>query len=229
MYIVVCGLCLANCSRPVGEKSYLKIETPDAETLRSHKIGASNTSLPASRKVCYAVNITASDIPPKSAPCTPALGVFAGFIQEGGTIELEVPRGSGRQIDLYMYLLPQNNNGPCPQSTNSFAGLDLASLFLVGTQQNLDLSQDTQTVTIDVQFPGLTQHIGQQMNLPSSCVAQERTINKVGFSINTGSGFATHSVNGNPVIQLKARIGLPYAGQMATGPNIKLNGTLIKD
>ncbi len=208
------------CSRPSGEKSYLRIQAPNSQALSKSSFNALS-SIPSNRKACYGVNVTAADLPTESTVCSPNMGIVAGFVEENQIIEVEVPRGSKRKIDLYLYLLPAGNNGACPTFNKKLENLEISSTFIMGSAIDVELNQDKQTVSIDMEFPGLSAHIGQQLALPTTCQGNSAHERNTGFHLSTSQGIATGGS-----IRLHGRIGRPTPGTTATGGSIKLNGTV---
>lgn len=206
------------CSRPSGEKSYLRIQAPNSQSLAKSGLNAFS-NIPSNRKACYGVNVTASDITIESSACTPKMGIVAGFVEENEIIQVEVPRGTKRKIDLYLHLMPPGQSGPCPKLNTKLENIVISSTFLMGSAVDVDLNQDIQTVSIDMDFPGLSAHIGQQLALPSTCQGNSAPERRSGFHLSTSQGIATGGS-----IRMHGRIGRPTPGTTATGGSIKLNG-----
>ncbi len=209
------GFLISSCNRPQAEddeRSVISIQAPQS------KIGSLSV-IPSTRKACFGVNISAADIEaPKKKECSPGLSLFAGFVEAGANLELEVPRGSGRKIDLYLYLQKSGENNPCPQMSTYFSQSDLGQLYFLGSTENISLTKSVETVTITANFPGESQNLFQQLSLPASCVTSTSpSSNNSGARIFVGSGVSVGSG-----MKLYGRVGSTYHVQELTGSGIKL-------
>lgn len=195
---------LFGCSRGIQRNSSTSIvlQVPGASQNGS-SVGAL-ASLPANRKACFGLNITASDIGSQPQTCGPNTGIVAGFVEPGGTIEVSVPKGSNRKFDLYLFLEAEGENVPCPSMATAWGGgVAIASTYLVGSIEGVELDDDVETLNIDATFPGTSTNLAQQLNLPSSCLPPPVPI---------------------PTVPPSSRFGVVIANGMATGGGMKLIG-----
>jgi hypothetical protein len=213
----------AGCQRGPEGSSKLVIQAPSkvpalASSKSSQESSVSSMGLPPSgRKACYGVSVSASDIPSNSQSCGPDLGIVAGFVEAGGTVEVQVPRGSDRRIQLYLYLEGDGENTPCPAMGRSFSSTLLPRLYLIGEASGVSLQNAVEDVTINASFPGLTMTIAKQLNLPSSCTVAGGTGSSPSRALSSGGGVAAGAG-----MRLTASVGRPAPGSVATGGGYRL-------
>lgn len=214
--LVLCSFVLFGCQRKVDQsRSSIIIKAPNTQS----KVGAF-AALPANRKACFGVSVSGPGIIGSADSCTVQTGVIGGFVESGKNIELSVERGSQRKIQLFLYLLPENSIDSCPVVTGQIPKSYLSALYLVGSVENLELTQDTQTVEIIYDFPGISQTLASQLTLPTSC----------GVGPTTGSGNYSVSMDERVVSNanhtLRARVGKPIPGKVSTGGGYTLIGNV---
>lgn len=182
-----------------GGTSVISLVAPEG---RSNKVGAF-AALPSNRRACFGVNITADDI--ASVPgtaCSPKAGIVAGFVESGGTIQIEVPRGDNRKFELYMYLMAEGETVACPTMARVFASSELPKLYFLGATPNISIRKAVEDVTITADFPGLSQTLAVTNSYPASCVAATTPNLPPSQAISTATGNAVGSG-----IRLSGRIG----------------------
>lgn len=125
----------------------------------------SSQSLPAGKKACYGVHVTGAGITSMPQTCGAQLGIYSGFVEEGGTLSLEVPRGDGRAFELIAYLVPSSET--CPAWTESFGSTttQLQSTYSVGKTLGVKLTEVEQSVAISYSFPGEANHLNATQGL----------------------------------------------------------------
>lgn len=216
--LLLCVLATA-CSRAGKDNSSsLIIHTPTLEQLSQRKGLSGFATIPANRKACYGVNITGLGIDEYKDSCSPSTGVVVGFVEAGKPIEAFAPRGTNRKIELFLYLMPSGETGPCPVMGKNLGGTTLRSTYLVATAENVSLLNDTETVSLTIDFPGAANSIAEQFQLAATCSPSPQTQN-ISFHISSGGGIAQSA---NHI--LKARIGNPVSGTRASNANYILNG-----
>jgi hypothetical protein len=184
-------------------------------------VGALAT-LPANRKACYAVNISATDIVGTPAStCSPKTGIVKGFVEAGQTIDVLVPKGAGRKIELYLFLGEEGASAPCPVMNPVLTPAQLLNTYLVGTASDIAVQGETQTVEITASFPGVTNYLAQTLSMPATCTAGSVIApgaNPKGLYLTSGMTTAAGTT-----MKLKARIGsISGSGQVLTGSGHKL-------
>lgn len=111
-------------------------------------------SIPHGYKVCYALNVTAPDIPSTPRECGTPLGYYQGFVDRTD-FALEIPRGVNRTVELYAYLNP-DSQAPCPilnatcdasRDCNTYKMAWVSGVISAYPQTNLSLNPE---------FPGLS-------------------------------------------------------------------------
>lgn len=140
----------------------------------------------------------------------PAFGALAGFVESGGLLDLTVPRGTNRQIELYLFLMNAGDNGACP-GLGKFTSSYFSNIYKVASLSNVTLSKSVEVVEIDAVFPGETQNLAVQMSIPATCTAGAPP-NPYGFSISATSETVT-----NGSISLTGHIGSAPVASVTNG------------
>ncbi len=194
----------------------LQLPAKDGSSKALGKGGVSAFSaIPVNRKACFGVNVLADDIValPENS-CNPKVGIVAGFIESGGTISLEVPRGERRTFDLYLYLAPEGDVSPCPPMPLRFSTAQLKNLYYIGTSGPVSLTKLVEEINIVASFPGLEQTFAAVNSYPASCTTFPQV--QPGFSVIPDRRVVT---GGN--ITLSGRVGAAN-GKVLSGGGIKL-------
>lgn len=209
--ISFCCAFFSACTRPLSnDPSNIVIKAPAAVG----KMGAL-ASLPADRKACYAVNITGQNVDGTSAStCSPGTGSRGGYVGAGEVIRAQVSRGSARKIDLYLYLLPENDTSECPTFEKIITPKQLLSTYLVGST-TIDVVTDPTIVEITADFPGVANHLFASMALPAVCMPTPAPTRPARISA------ARQTVTGTGLI-MRARVGTVEGSKTLTGTGYKL-------
>lgn len=221
LFILILSLfAVTACNRAKPKtSSTISIRAPGDPAFLGKSDTQSLATIPAGRKVCYGVTVTGPGIttnPPST--CNPNTGLIAGFVEANGLLELNVPRGTGRQIDLYLYLMNSGDNGPCPKMNAAFSANELLQTYRIGSALNISLVNDVETVAIAADFPGVSSNLAQQLSLPASCTAGAvLPPNRAGFHISTSMQTATGGG-----FKLLGRVGSAYDGNVLSNANYKL-------
>lgn len=199
-----------------GSTSTITIQLPSRQAT-TQKVGAF-AALPANRKPCFGVNVLAGDIKETPAStCSPRTGIIAGFAEAGQTLEVTVPRGDGRDFELYMYLMAENDNSACPAMLAPFSPAQLSKIYYLGATTNVGLHSDTVDVTINASFSSLTNTVANQNNYPTSCIVADVTQTVPRFHVSSGAQVATGGA-----MKLSARVGKPANGATASGGGMRI-------
>lgn len=225
MLRLLCLLFLFACLLPAcqragqsGSNASLVIQTPSRHQLAKAGI-QSLAALPSNRKICYGVSIQGPGIEGYAgSSCAPATGVVGGFVDEGQPLELFVPRGENRTIELYLFAMPVGSTSSCPAMGQNLQGEGLKSTYLIGSKTGVALLNDVETVEITVSFPGLANSMASQLSVPATC-SPGVVPNKSGFHISAASGSLTGTG-----LKLLGRVGRVQSGTTATGSGYKLLG-----
>lgn len=139
-------------------------------------------------RACFAVNVTASDIPTRvNSTCDVPTGIFVGFVKPGATLTLSVPNGSARKLEIIAFKRSSSAD-PCPENRANLAGLGLSRLARVGLVSSFDALQPE--VTLDVTLSSPTGTLASQYAMPVSCAPK---VAPSLFSANFTSGRAVQS------------------------------------
>lgn len=189
------------CGRPSQSgSSVIRIEIP-----KSAKMGALQ-ALPAGARVCFGASITGDGISGRPATsCSPAMGLMAGYVEQGQPIAATVDYGSNRRVDVYMIVMG-NSTDSCPAMGSSFSSTQFNRTFLVGSSAPFSINSPETRVDVQSNYTGVP--IGA--TFPSSCFLGSRisASNPNGFSFGVAGGTVTDDpTNLNPSIILRARVG----------------------
>lgn len=217
-YLLLIGFCLIllACQREAAKKSSIVLRMPNSE-----KLSGLSTPWPSDRKACFGVNVTATDISSNYPSCSPKTGIVKGYVESDQVVEVDVPVGKARKIDLYLLLQPSGQNNPCPNIGPNFAGSQLTNTYLIGST-TADIVNQIETVSITASFPGLSANIAQTNAMPSSCTAGSAPSNG---NPNFHVGADTGTIVGAGY-RIKSRIGTQVSGSALTGTGyrLKVNG-----
>lgn len=206
MTIILSATLLA-CQRKVsGDLTTVSIQVPRAENhlQKTGGVGAMST-MPNDRKACYGINVTGPGIiTQQGSSCSPVTGLLGGFVEPGSNVEVQVPKGTDRKIELYAFLEAPGENVPCPQLVPNLSSSQLIHTYLIGTASAIDTSPDVVTVDITASFPGLSTNLAQQLSLPATCapVATDTSPHfrvTSGRQVSTGGGLKMIGVVGTTV------------------------------
>ncbi|MCB0357412.1 MAG: hypothetical protein KDD40_10410, partial [Bdellovibrionales bacterium] len=225
--ILVMALIVTNCTRDNENKtSKIILQTPDNSKNKLNKI---LSGVPTNYKICYGVNVVAADIPKIHDSCHPDVGVFRGFINAAtttdttsGKLEVLVPSGPKRSIEVYAIAWDPTNTNPYVQNSSFYdsysvsgvdtglcpfwdpVSMDYSYIYKIGKLDNVDLVADEQTVNVTVAFPGIANNLKSVKGL-TSCL---------------GNGYVPPPVVGNPVFNYNIPKFVPTNISQTFAPNI---------
>lgn len=155
-FLLLTVLFIVGCTRPEGELSS-KVTLNFPKGLGSGKLFSESLSnpIPVGKKACFAVHVTGPGIPSERAnACSPQVSIVGGFVEGGASISLDVPRGTDRSFDVYIYLA--GTSEACPEFNLSFTE-DLAKLnkiYMAGSKAGVPIQEDNEKVELSYDFPG---------------------------------------------------------------------------
>lgn len=162
------SLLLFACTRPTSDRiDSSKVSFTIPKGLSG--LSVQGVSLPADKKACYGVKVTGPGIVPMPQQCGANLGVYSGFVAEGESLALEVPKGDSRVFELVVYLTGLND--ACPLWNENFGSstTQLQSTYIAGKAENIKLDQAEHTVVINFDFPGVANSVNATQGL-AGCV-----------------------------------------------------------
>lgn len=176
----------------------------------------SMATMPATRRACYGLSVTGQEIQSTPASlCSPKMGLVKGFVEAGGEIQMEVPRGDERTFELYLYLMAEGDVTPCPELGQRISAAQLSNVYFLGsaTKSILNAVED---ITIQATFPGVAQTLSVANSYPASCAPAAPPQPKSGFGIANAAQTATGGG-----MKMTARAGA-MTGTTLTGGGMKL-------
>lgn len=162
---------LASCGPKKASSSSISIILPSAQNQKiSSKAIQSNPSALGAfdfTLACFAVNVVGDGIDPKINSCGPNVGIFSGFKTPGSTVQMIVPTGKNRSVEVYLFNRASAGDS-CPLD---FSGPSPDKFTLIGTVSAVDMTAPTTNVDITVAAPAAGVNLVTQLSLPGSCVA----------------------------------------------------------
>ena len=215
-FALLVALLLSACSKkPEAGISVVAFRVPRLSDFGTQKYGTLST-IPTDRSACFGVNVVAIDITTTPAStCNPRLGKTAGFIAEGGLLQVDVLRGEARTFELYMYLKPVGDTKPCPAYGASFSAAQLKQVYFMGSTTQ-SILREVENVNIVANFPGLNQTLAVANSYPASCTASAVATLNPNFHVSNSTGIA---VGGG--MRLSSTVG-KTGGPVMTGGGMKL-------
>ena len=171
--ITSCGLTLTlvtGCASQKAGGPVLTLRFPTATTLRSAAHSKSDVSTLSFdwASVCYIVNVTGPGVSESKAnACEIPTGVFKGSVPPGGSVELVVPRGANRRLEVFIYRRLATGD-TCPALQNGFGSTDRSRISRVAVVENILIDGDRQ-VDVDVKVPTPADSLISQYSLAANC------------------------------------------------------------
>ena len=202
-FLTLAGLLQAGCSSKSADTAaqmHIQFPSVSESKIASAKVSASSTpsALIANfdwALVCYAVNVSASDISKSPAgSCDVPLSIFKGTVPPGGDLLLKVPKGGARTVDVLVYSRATAAE-PCPTLDKDFSTLSRTRIARVGQTNGVDMFNDNVEVSVDISAPAAGTTLLSQYNLPDICKpivpTQGSSTSRVaeGHSVITGGNF----------------------------------------
>jgi hypothetical protein len=209
-------LILAACQRNPASSYKLSVRAPSQGTL---------SAIPAGRKACFGVSVSGPGISTAPADsCSPSTGILAGYVEAGKDIQVSVPKGEDRVVDLYLYLEASGANDPCPGMTAAFAANALTQTYKIGSVSNVSLSGSDATVEIEASFPASdTMNITQQLSMPATCLGGTvASTQPTPFGISSGQQSLTGTDGSGNVLVMKAKLGRAVEAKAPAATGIQL-------
>jgi hypothetical protein len=165
-------ICCIGCSPTNNDsKSRLSFTLPESV---QHKVDSAQTS---NLKACFAVSVKGDGIPQQdSGQCDISYGNFSGLALLGQSIELEVPFGKNRRIDIF-YVLSESNCEPFDISKGLGKTFGGDRVHLLGSAEGVDTDQSEVVVQVDVDWPSTANTLSEKFELPQTCNKGRPTIN----------------------------------------------------
>lgn len=157
------------CSRKESQVSQIHIKTPPSGSLFKNSLNQSKTLLPIDKyKVCYAVNVESQDIPSNNSTCGLTKGLLSSFVEEGGSLIINVPVGLKRNFSIISFV-SSNLSENCPNWEQSCTKGQECKMFKVGETLDVNVSGNEMVVNVDVMFPGFDKNVVSTSDSPLFC------------------------------------------------------------
>ncbi|MES2962828.1 MAG: hypothetical protein V4760_02985 [Bdellovibrionota bacterium] len=159
------ALVMSSCSMKQEGPSRVVLQLPSVSTLNgSSKISRLSYIW---ANACFSVSVTGDSIE-MSAPnqCSVPSGVFKGSVGPGGSLAIEVPRGSARKLEVFAFFR-SNSVGECP-SASTLAAFDPEKTVRVG-ETTFDAMSSEVNVAVEVSLPNAGTNLISQYSLPATC------------------------------------------------------------
>ena len=219
-------LTLVACTRKAADHSSVHISLPGTPA----QLKASSVQALSDPTFCFYVNITGSGLTQTSSACAPAEGTSSGFVEPFAAVEILVPKGSGRTVELYGYIPRASET--CATLGSALASVPVNRLFRLAQKPGIDMSADQVTVDLTEKFPGITQHYGLQGPLPPACYASLPPV--IGAGSGTSVAAFQLSVGSQMAVQqgMTAATGVKLVGRfgstIAHAPLVSVDGVRLQ-
>lgn len=171
--------------------------------------------------LCYMVNIRGDGIPiSRSDACDLEVGVFAGSAGPGDSLELEVPSGKARRLDVYGYLRSSSETS-CPALKSGFERLDRARLFKLAEVASFDALSSTVELAVSFAAPSATNQVGAVLGLPGRCSAS------ASGGAAAAAAYAASSTLTGGIYTVTGRAGAAAEPVTLHSPNYTVQGHLV--
>ena len=140
----------SSCSPQKGDRALVTLQVPKSAPMT--KSDASLASTVDLTLTCFGVNVTGPGMPANANGCGLSVGAASNMVLGGCQISLEVPRGSGRRVELFRYELPIGESA-CPAWTPAnCSNRVLCSTLRSGQADgvNIDSGEATVEITLDL-------------------------------------------------------------------------------
>lgn len=167
---------------------------------------------------CYYINITGPGISQTPYSCAPTEGINLGFLEPLKEIQIDVPYGNDRAIELYGYLARENE--VCSELSSSLISVPINRLFRMAQKKQLEIATKQTEIVLEISFPGIFRNIGVDTGMNSDCFKNLEPILESSNSnspIQAGKHFQIRSI---------APLGSQIA-QIASGSRHKIVGGLL--
>lgn len=132
------------------------------------KAMVSSLSAPSQSQSCFAVDFRGPGISASTprGECSGPVGIRSGFVASGSPLVIDVPRGSDREMRLFLFKRPAG--AACPSIDEVLSDLSkYSSLYLMGQVSGISLNNEQESVEVTASYPGDAAHLAS--NLPSTC------------------------------------------------------------
>lgn len=169
------GLLISSCTKDKSASSSgsaLRFVLPPHPNVSDKSL---NTSLSSSTSnFCYFVNVLGPGLSQTPYTCAPTKGVASGFAAPSSMVEMTVPRGDARIVELFGYVARAGET--CSGLGSGLETVPVNRIFRMARAEGVDMNSDTTSVTLKMVFPGIKAHYGVQAGLASSCYASLQPI-----------------------------------------------------
>ncbi len=109
-------------------------------------------------RLCFYANVRGPGITDKSEACEPTVGLFAGGVGPGSQIQMEIPVGKDRVIEIYG-VLRNSAQDTCWKSTDPVTRPTVDKFYFLGSSEAVEILPPSAEVSVSVQVPSVSQNI----------------------------------------------------------------------
>ena len=216
---------ISGCERAqLRERTKMGIRVPSAkefEVLKAkNKIQLFSTVDPT--LLCYYANVTGPDIPNTVTACLPDRGVFGGGVAVGEIIELEVPVGKDRIVQLFGFLRKAASDA-CP-SFDNVPGPTSDLLYDLGKSDPVNVAPPVTEVAVTMLLPPSTENL-RTRNAWNSCPQTEPAGPPTQTPGRTSAGAG--NLQGT-IYKMKGRVSLSGEVPVLSGANFKIKSGVVR-
>lgn len=177
------------------------------------------SSFPTTGTLCFAVNVTGDGIPVIKKACRPDLGITSNFVNPGQTLTVEVPSGSNRKFEAFLYYSSTaGQDCPLRDPDGFYPQLSASQIYSVGQVEGIQLENEIENVTIEIAYPGDSSTVASSYG--ASCTTTTPPANNVGSGTNY-FGRNIGSISGAN-LKLKYSLGAALNAQTLSSSSLKV-------
>lgn len=170
--VLILGVVVGGCRRPVADIASVSIQIPTAKQFRSLSKSSqtvSSQSVVDFNLLCFAVNIKGPAVTATPAStCDIERGLFSGSVGAGATLIVDVPEGSNFTFELYG-ILRGSTTEACPTGLTTTWGASIDKVYFLGKTTGVTITPPSSEVAITAVLPDQTQSLVAQNSLPATC------------------------------------------------------------
>lgn len=214
----VLALMTSGCGRPGGGGSRVLVQVPTAEQMASG--GASRQAIADFNRLCFYINAVADDMELRKDRCDTDKGIVTAGVGPGGLLEVEVPFGNHRKIQILGYERLLSTEA-CPSLVETLPKAHRRRYHRLGESDLFNVTAAEMSVKVNIQVPDRGSNLVTQLGLPADCLPATAPSNFGGFRV----GF--HEAAGTNM-KLQSRVAPQFEMKTYTGSQIKLQGRVRK-
>lgn len=179
-----------SCQRPstsANGNSVVDFQVPRLTSEKLNAMGVTDGLLPTGKKACFGIDVKGPGIP-AAAPssCSSQLGIYSGFVEEGGLLSVVVPMGEARVFRLLMLLVDTGMSCPALSAAYLSSGSPFSSIYNAGQTNPIAVNLPSMNVTINFSYTSATSSIATLEGIPACASTATHTPGLRGILFSSG-------------------------------------------